>query len=156
MNDFVRALYDFTVAIRIEKTSSNPDYKYLAEFYNHAGVQHYELQQLEEAQTHYDLAVKYDDSVGIYKYNRGLVKSHLNKLEDAIVDYEEALKILSEPEYIYQTRFNKGICLRRLCRLDESIEDLKKATDLKGDRPPALNNLGLSYFENHNYEEAIL
>ena len=156
MNDFVRALYDFTVAIRIEKTSSNPDYKYLAEFYNYAGVQHYELGQLEEAKNNYDLAVKFDNQNGIYLYNRGLVKSHLNKLEDAIDDYVHALGFLSEPEYIYQTRFNKGICLRRLGRLDESIEDLKKATDLKGDRPSALNNLGLSYFENHNYDEAIL
>ena len=156
MNDFVRALYDFTVAIRIEKTSSNPDYKYLAEFYNYAGVQHYELGQLEEAKNNYDLAVKFDNQNGIYLYNRGLVKSHLNKLEDAIDDYVHALGFLSEPEYIYQTRVNKGICLRRLGRLDESIEDLKKATDLKGDRPSALNNLGLSYFENHNYDEAIL
>ena len=91
MCDFVRALYDFTVAIRIEKTSDNPDHKNLAEFYNHAGVQHYELGQLEEALKHYDLAVEYDDQTGTYKYNRGLVKSHLNKLEDAIEDYELAL-----------------------------------------------------------------
>ena len=60
MGDFQRALYDFSVAIRIEKERSSTDTKMLAEYYNYAGVQHYELAQLDEAKRHYDLAVKLD------------------------------------------------------------------------------------------------
>ena len=46
MGDFQRALYDFSVAIRIEKDPNNkkdPESKKLAKFYNMAGFQHYEL-----------------------------------------------------------------------------------------------------------------
>jgi hypothetical protein len=53
MGDFQRALYDFSVAIRIEeeKRVKDPNYKkeHLAEYYNFAGVQHFELGQLDEA-----------------------------------------------------------------------------------------------------------
>lgn len=42
MGDFQRALYDFSVAIRIERERGQ-DQKALAEYYNYAGVQHYEL-----------------------------------------------------------------------------------------------------------------
>jgi tetratricopeptide (TPR) repeat protein len=40
--------------------------------------------------------------------------------------------------------------------LDKSIEDLKKAVEMKSDRPSVHNNLGLSYFEKGEFEEALL
>ena len=40
-------------------------------------------------------------------------------------------------------------------RLDQSIEDLKVAVTLQGDKASAHNNLGLSYFEKEEFEEAI-
>ena len=60
MGDFQRALYDYSVAIRIAKESKE-DPKILAEYYCMAGVQHYELGQLDEALKHYDLAIKNDN-----------------------------------------------------------------------------------------------
>jgi tetratricopeptide (TPR) repeat protein len=39
--------------------------------------------------------------------------------------------------------------------LDESIEDLKQAVALKSDKASAHNNLGLSYFEKEDFEEAL-
>ena len=63
----------------------------------------------------------------MYYYNRALVKAKLDKLEDAIADYVKAIEFLTEARYMYQAKFNKGVCLRRLGRLDESIEDLKNA-----------------------------
>jgi len=39
--------------------------------------------------------------------------------------------------------------------LDKSIEDFKKAIDTKGEKASAYNNLGLSYFENEEFEEAL-
>jgi tetratricopeptide (TPR) repeat protein len=55
---------------------------------------------------------------GNYYYNRALVKAKLEKIEDAIDDYNKAIENLSDPNYIYQARFNKGICLRRLGKLE--------------------------------------
>jgi lipoprotein NlpI len=48
------------VAIRIAKESKE-DPKILTEYYCMAGVQHYELGQLDEALKHYDLAIKNDN-----------------------------------------------------------------------------------------------
>ena len=42
MGDFQRALYDFSVAIKISKDLGEPN-DTLALHYNYAGVQHYEL-----------------------------------------------------------------------------------------------------------------
>ena len=77
---------------------------------DYAGVQHFELGQLDEAQRHYDLAIRHDkNQTGAFLYNRGLVMSRLDRVNEAIKDYSEALKTLSENEYLYQCRFNRGI-----------------------------------------------
>jgi tetratricopeptide (TPR) repeat protein len=56
MGDFERALFDFSIAIRIAKESFE-DSGLLASYYNHAGYQHFELGQYLEALKHYNLAV---------------------------------------------------------------------------------------------------
>jgi tetratricopeptide (TPR) repeat protein len=61
-------------------------------------VQHYELGQLEEAQNHYNYAIKNNKEEGMLYFNRGLVKSRLNKVEEAIEDYSKALDFLSSSE----------------------------------------------------------
>ena len=159
MGDFQRALYDFSVAIRIEKDnySGSASAARLSEYCNHAGVQHYMLAQLEEALNHYNTAIELNPNNGEYLYNRGLVKSRLDMVEDAIKDYEASLKNLTsgDDESVYQTHFNKGICLRRIGRLEESIADLEKAKTMKADRAAVHNNLGLSYFENEMFDEAL-
>jgi len=43
MGDFQRALYDFSVAIKLSKENPNEKKEDLALHYNYAGVQHYEL-----------------------------------------------------------------------------------------------------------------
>ena len=99
-----------------------------------------------------------DNSNGQYYYNRGIVKSRLDLVKEAIDDYSKAIELTSEQDHLYQARFNKGICLRRLGPdyLDKSIEDLKKAAEMKNDRPSVHNNLGLSYFEKGDFEEALI
>lgn len=156
MGDFQRALYDFSVAIRTAQEKKEPK-KELAEYYNYAGVQHYELGQLEEALAYYEKAVENDKTSGMYHYNKGLALSRFeHSVHKAIESYTLALNHLEQPEYIYQARFNKGICLRRIGELKESIVNLKKAVELQAGRAAALNNLGLSQFENEEYEEALI
>jgi tetratricopeptide (TPR) repeat protein len=45
--------------------------------------------------------------------------------------------------------------LRRLGKLEASIEDLKKAVEMRNDKASAHNNLGLSYFEKEDFEESL-
>ena len=84
-----------------------------------------------------------------------MVKAKLDKLEEAVDDYQTALKNLSDTGLQYQASFNMGVCLRRMGKLDQSIEELKKAVGLKNDKSGAHNNLGLSYFEKEDYDEAL-
>jgi tetratricopeptide (TPR) repeat protein len=77
-------------------------------------------------------------------------------VDEAIRLYKKALEIVTEQEYKYQAYFNKGICLRRKGKLDESINDFKEAIKMRNDRPSAHNNLGLSYFENDEFDEALI
>ena len=79
--DFQRALYDYSVAIRLCETNEKEqkgNSNKLADYYSkcmhdlfffadiisvlldYAGVQHFELGQLDEALRHYDLAIKND------------------------------------------------------------------------------------------------
>jgi tetratricopeptide (TPR) repeat protein len=58
-------------------------------------------------------------------------------------------------DYVYQAKFNLGICYRRKRMLSESIECLKAATGMKPDKASAHNNLALSYFENEFFDEAL-
>ena len=48
---------------------------------------------------------------------------------------------------MYKNRFNLGITLRRLGRLEDSVDELRKACDLQNNKSAAHNNLGLSQFE---------
>ena len=108
--------------------------------------------------SHYNLALKYNSSEGQFFYNRALVKSRLDKVEEAIEDYTKALEFMSstDQDHKYQAFFNKGICLRRIGKLEKSIEDFKEAIKMRNDKPSAHNNLGLSYFENQEFEEALV
>ena len=164
MGDFQRALYDYSVAIKMAKEEKE-DNSILADYYCMAGVQHYELGQLDEALKHYDMAIEKNSGEGKYFYNRGIVHSRLDKIEKAIDDYTAAIlnyknaeDSSSKNDHMYQAVFNRGICYRRVGpgRLDQSIEDLKKAVELKGnERPSVHNNLGLSYFERGDFEDAL-
>lgn len=144
------------MAIKLDsQPNSQASPQTIAEHWNFCGQCYYELGQYDDALRHYESAIKKNNSDGNYFYNRALVKAKLDKLEDAIQDYSQAINNLTEAKYIYQARFNKGVCLRKLGRLDDSIEDLKQAVQLQGDSASAHNNLGLSYFEKEDYEEAL-
>jgi tetratricopeptide (TPR) repeat protein len=125
---------------------------------------------LDEALHHYDHAIKIDqgsnsnDKIGNYYYNRAMVKSKLERYEEALEDFKKALDQLTDTNPVFYVSFplnkikatyNKGICLRKLGRLDESIEHLKKAVEQKQDKASAHNNLGLSYFEKEEFQEAL-
>lgn len=156
MGDFQRALYDYSVAIKIAK-EENEDPKILATYYGMAGVQHFELGQIDESLKYYNMAIEKDNQFGLYYYNRGLAQSKLDRTKEAIDDYSKALDLCIENEYLFQIRFNRGICFRKLGHkfLDKSIEDLRKAIELKGDKASSHNNLGLSYFEKGEFEESL-
>jgi tetratricopeptide (TPR) repeat protein len=155
--DFARAIPDFTMAIKLDSAAdADTKSEKIAEHWNYCGQCYLELGQYEDAQRHFESAIKKNKTNGLFYYNRAQVKAKLDKLEEAVLDYAQALaQNMTSPEYIFNSNFNRGNCLRRLGRLDESIDDLKKAVSIKPENPSAHNNLGLSHFEKEEYEEAL-
>ena len=112
------------------------------------------------ALAHYDLAVKKNNKDGQNYYFRGLTYIALQQFDNAIRDYRDAIDRYndsgaSEKDKLFKYRFNLGVTLRRVGILGESITELKRASDEMPLKALCWNNLGLSYFQNDNWEEAI-
>ena len=105
--------------------------------------------------------------MGQILYNRGLANGSLMRFEQAIADQYSAIEAIGGNNNAYKHRFQLGILLRRLAnhgvssqrekddRIDQSINELRKAVELCPDEAPAHNNLGLSYFENDLFIDAL-
>jgi tetratricopeptide (TPR) repeat protein len=67
------------------------------------------------------------------------------------------MKHAEKSDLRHKTLFNLGKVYRRIGLLEQSVEKLKEATSNcpKGVEATTFNNLGLSYFEQENYEEAL-
>ena len=129
--DFARAIPDFTMAIKLDSApNSGADPKQIGDHWNFCGMCYYEMGQYEDALRHYESAIKKDNSNGLYYFNRAVVKGKLDKLEQAIDDYTKAIENNPENSYKFNSLFNRGVCNRRLGRLDESIKDLREACTL--------------------------
>lgn len=134
----------------------------------------YHLGQYEEAIAHYDIAKsKHEQNhgdgplLGQILYNRGLAYSSLMRFENAIADQKAAIEATGDGAKIFKMLFQLGITLRRVAnhgattqeekdsRIEESIEKLRKACELQPNEASAHNNLGLSYFENEEFENAL-
>jgi tetratricopeptide (TPR) repeat protein len=112
------------------------------------------MEQWDDALLNYDKAIELDKFEGKYYYNRAQVKAKLDLFDEAIKDFDRAIQYPSD-SILYYARYNKGICLRKVGNLDRSVEELKKAVELKPDNPNAHNNLGLSLFERKDFEDAL-
>ena len=160
MQDYKRALYDFSAAIRAaqkrDQTDADKDRpEKLCEHYMNAGICNQMLGQYEEALAHYNYGIqKYSEKGDIF-FHRGLANVSLERYQKGIDDFNNALKCtLSSDAMKYKVHLNLGINLRRVNNLDLSIAELRKAID-KQEKPQAYNNLGLSYFEQNEWEESI-
>jgi tetratricopeptide (TPR) repeat protein len=59
----------------------------------------------------------------------------VNKLEEAVSDYELALKKnLGDSNLVWYAYFHKGVCFFKLGKLDEAITDLKMTVETQSDK----------------------
>lgn len=85
-------------------------------------------------------------------YNRGEKLKKLERYEEAIAAYEQAIKI--QPKY-YEAWYAKGYSLYRLQRYEEAIASYEKVIQLQPEEPMAWYIRGLILGELQRYEEAI-
>ncbi len=103
-----------------------------------------------------------------YTKNRNKDEPVDAELDEAIALYTRAIELdpertLSEQEhamlYVYRgrVRYSEGkICSDRDAKLDEVIEDCRRAMELDSECAHAYNLLGTVYFQKSDYEEAIV
>ena len=91
--------------------------------------------------------------------HRGLAYVALTEFEKGITDFmkaKETVKSSSDKENNkYRILLNLGINLRRVGRAKESIQYLQAAVTIKPQAPQGYNNLGLSYYETMELQDAI-
>lgn len=72
-------------------------------------------------------------------YNRGIAKMELGRFQDAIADYDRAIKIMPDFALAYN---NRGVAKYELGRFEDAIADYNKAIKIMPDFAPAYYNRG--------------
>jgi len=109
-----KAIADFNVAIR-EKTVS-PD------VYEGMGVILLSRNDFEAALQFLNIAVKLNPGKGRIYYNRAIVFDQMNQKEEAIIDYESALRF--SPEMAQEILRNRSVLYIETGRYESAIKDL--------------------------------
>jgi tetratricopeptide (TPR) repeat protein len=84
--------------------------------------------------------------------NLGAALSRQGRFEEAIEQYQRALKI--KPEYS-DAHYNLGYALAKTGKLDEGLSHFRAAVRIEPNRVKYLNNLGVALVLKGNYSEAI-
>jgi protein O-mannosyl-transferase len=98
-----------------------------------------------------DVTVKYPES-SVGWNNRGLASANLNKHDQAVQDYKNALQFNSNSLFVYN---NLGISLGKLGRLQEAIQVLSDAINREPKFAQAYFNLADAKSKNNDPEGAI-
>lgn len=109
-----KALTDFKVAIKSGSKNS--------EVFEGAGVIYGSTGDLQNAIVCLDKAVALDRSNGSIYYNRALTLSKMNRYDEAVSDYTQALEL--QPQKAQKIRTNRSNLLLDMSRFKEAIPDL--------------------------------
>ena len=119
---------------------------------NGLALLHTNQENLDQATELFEQVIKLDPSFNAAYINFGNCLKKGNKLEDALVNYEKALKIIETPEVIN----NIGTIHQMRGDLSRAKVYYNKAINIKNDYVTALRNRGTVFFELENYEEALI
>ena len=130
MQDYKRALYDFSTAIKAESRkealASN-----LGDFYMYAGQCNFVLGFFSEALQHYNMGVQNNNESWELMYHRAMLHSSLHQYAESCKDFMKALELGPKGEANkFKVYLGLGINFRKLGQLDKSKLKLKKALDI--------------------------
>jgi len=108
--------------------------------------------KIEEAISHYKMAIKLKPDYAAAHYNLGNALVAERKNEEAISHYKMAIEL--KPNYV-AAHYNLGIALVAEGKIEEAISHYKMAIKLSPDYAEAYNNLGAVLFAERKNEEAI-
>ena len=185
LGDYVGAIADYTIAIRLKPDAANAYYNRglaksnlgqyfaaiadyiqtiklkpdLVEAYVNRGAAKAELGQHFAAISDYDKAIHLKPNLATAYVNRGAAKAELGQHFAAISDYDEAIRLKPDEDNAY---FNRGKAKIALMQYDAAIADFDKVLNLKPDdagayhiRGIAKAALGLSFAALSDFDNAI-
>ncbi len=133
-----------------DKTAVNaPDaYLYIGLCYDELGLFKKEIEQYDR------IILLYPQYAYLYLafYNKGAVLDSLNHYEEALAEYEKAIRL--NPDYA-SAWYNKGLDLYHLERHEEAIKAYEETIKQDPEYAAAWNNKGVSLAKLVRYEEAL-
>ena len=141
-----KAIADFRIAIS-EKTSS-------ADVYEGMGVILQSRKEFKTALQFLNIAVKLNPEKGRTYYNRAMIYDQLNMKEEAILDYESALRF--DPDMELEILKNRSVLYIETGRYDKAIEDLNELIRIDGKDFTNYYNRAFSKVMIKDYDGAII
>ncbi len=113
-----------------------------AEVYSMLGNTYKKLNDFENAEIHYNIAISKDSSNFIFHYNKGVLYYELERYEDAKISFLESA--ISNKNY-FLVFYNLGNTYTKLGDYSNAIEVYKRAIELNNNYAPSYYNLGVVY-----------
>ena len=117
-----------------------------------AALSRVQVEYWKDSETLFRYAVDVTRDNWLAHSNLGVALAQTGEIEEAITQYEEALRI--EPD-LADAHYNLGIALARVGRMPEAIEQLEYALQIDPDLAEAHNNLGIDLAQSGRIPEAI-
>lgn len=111
------------------------------------------MQRNEEAERIAKLAIAVSHNSSVTFYNYGLILKSLNRLDDALLQFNKSLELDGA---VAETWNNRGTIFNDLKQFDHAIPDFEKSISLKPDYAEAFYNKGKSLTELRRYDEALV
>jgi tetratricopeptide (TPR) repeat protein len=123
-----------------------------AQAHYNLGVTLFQKGNVDEAFTHYQIALQINPDYVEAHINFGNALLQKGKVDEAITQYQKALQI--NPDYA-EAHFNLGNALLKKGSMDEAITQYQKALQIKPDYAKAHLNLGNALLKKGSVDEAI-
>ncbi|MFJ7840650.1 tetratricopeptide repeat protein [Lysinibacillus sphaericus] len=94
-----------------------------------------------------------NESIIEYYLIRAKAYTKLDKIAEAVIDYDNAIRINS---FDSQTYVSRGILKKKLGEINEALLDYSKAIELNPNYATAYNNRGILYYDILKYKEALV
>jgi len=150
-NELVKKNYAQALAYLIKSKELNPKD---SKTRNNLGMAYYFRDQVELAEQELKAAISIDDKNSDAHLNLGSIYMEKNKLKEARIQFEYALKDLTFPNQ-YRNYYNLGILSLKEGDRREAFDYLAKAIKEKLDYCPAHFKLGEMYAEEFRYKQAL-
>ena len=119
---------------------------------NFVGTVNFKLSNFKNAISYYDKILAIDDKHFDALNNKGLAFNKLGDFKQAIKIFQKLLKLNYNKNYIVLN--NLGATLKNLGNIEKSIEILKISIQLNPNYLNSYNNLGISYLDKNDLENA--